>query len=67
MLDRGNGYFEAEYGIRDAALLYDNGDEIVEIAHTSGDEIYAYDRVHEKEIREWAHEYEFKMIIWLCH
>ena len=66
MSNRGNGYYETDRGIRDAALLYDNGDELVEIAHTSGDEIYAYDRVHEKEIREWANEYGY-MIVWLCH
>jgi hypothetical protein len=58
--NRGNGYYEADYGVRDACLI--THDYIV-LARTSGDTVVAYtDACGERdkqEVREWADEYGY--------
>jgi len=59
MTNRGNGYYEADYGVRDACLITNN----TVIARTSGETVVAYaDACGERdkqEVREWADEYEY--------
>ena len=68
MTNRGNGYFEAEYGCRDAALIeagYSMMDCDHMIARTDGDVIYAYSDCYSKrnaeEINKWADEYGYQV------
>ena len=64
MINRGNGYWQADCGCRDACLItadYYTGDTV--IARTDGDIIIAYadkcSKQDEKEVVEWADEYGY--------
>ena len=64
MINRGNGYWQAEYGCRDACLIttdYYAGDTV--IARTDGDVIIGYanecSERDKQEVTEWADEYGY--------
>ena len=61
MTNRGDGYYEADYGVRDACLIANN----TVIARTSGETVVAYTDAcgerDKREVREWADEYEYQI------